>query len=536
MHKPDSLKRFFVAAPVALVLGTASLPGTAEPLSLTIVHVNDWDRMAGSEGAGGAARIAAVVADERARAEAAGGHAIVTFGGDMISPSLMSGIDKGAHMIALADAVGFEIGVLGNHEFDFGPEVLRQRLSESRMTWLAGNVRYKGKAGFPGTRATTVVEKGGYRIGFLGLVTPETAGISSPGPDVSFAPMADVGAALARELWSAGADLVIALTHDGIGGDLALLGAVKRIDIVLGGHDHLLLARHDGRQAVMKAGSQGRHVGILDLTIDRKEGRDAPFVVWNPGFRLRSTAGIAGDAAVAARVAAYRERLDRDLGSVIGETTTALDTRRASVRTGETAFGNLAADAMRAATRSDAALINGGGIRGDTTYPRRREAHPQAGADRAPLRQQDGEAPPDGRADQAGAGARRQPVGARRRPVSAGLRPRLRLRSPEAPRRAGDPGHGGRQAARPRRDVYARDGGFSRARRRRLRGVPLRGSADRRAVGRVDGGAGDRTHRRRRHGLANDRGAHRPAGVATGCRRSTIDCNEIDAHRVFVCQ
>ena len=369
MHKPHSLKRFFVAAAIALVLGLLPPPAAAEPLSLTIVHVNDWDRMAGSEGAGGAARIAAVVADERARAAAAGGHAIVTFGGDMISPSLMSGIDKGAHMIALADAVGFDIGVLGNHEFDFGPEVLRQRLSESRMTWLAGNVRYKGKAGFPGTRATTVVEKGGYRIGFLGLVTPETAEISSPGPDVSFAPMADVGAALARELWSAGADLVIALTHNGIGGDLALLGAVKRIDIVLGGHDHLLLARHDGRQAVMKAGSQGRHVGILDLTIDRKEGRDAPVVVWSPGFRLRSTAGIAGDAAVAARVAAYRERLDRDLGSVIGETATALDTRRASVRTGETAFGNLAADAMRAATRSDVALINGGGIRGDTTYP-----------------------------------------------------------------------------------------------------------------------------------------------------------------------
>ena len=184
MQKPRSLKGLFVVAATALVLGLVPLPSAAEPLSLTVVHVNDWDRMAGRKGAGGAARIAAVVAEERARVAAAGGHAIVTFGGDMISPSLMSGIDKGAHMISLADAVGVDIGVVGNHEFDCGAEVLRRRLSESRMTWLAGNVRYKGRAGVPGAPATTILEKGGYRIGFLGLVTTDTPEISKPGGDV----------------------------------------------------------------------------------------------------------------------------------------------------------------------------------------------------------------------------------------------------------------------------------------------------------------------------------------------------------------
>lgn len=372
MRVPGGWRRLSVATAVLAVLGVAPLAGvtTAEPLSLTIVHVNDWDRMAGEDGRGGAARIAAVVAEERARAEAGGGHAIVTFGGDMISPSLLSGIDKGAHMIALADAIGFDVAVLGNHEFDFGPEVLRERLSESGIVWLAGNVRSGGEAGFPGTRATTMIERGGYGIGFLGLVTPDTAEVSSPGEDVSFASVAETGAALARELKEAGADLVVALTHDGLSGDLELLRAARDIDVVLGGHDHLLIARYDGRQAVMKAGSQGRHVGVLDLEIDRAEGRaGAPVVVWSPGFRLRSTAGVAEDAAVAAMVGRYQERLDRDLGAAIGESATALDTRRASVRSGETAFGNLLTDAMRAATGSDVALINGGGIRGDTTYP-----------------------------------------------------------------------------------------------------------------------------------------------------------------------
>ena len=362
LHRP---KKFAIAAAAAVVLGLIALSAAAQPLSLTIVHVNDWDRMEGRKGAGGAARIAKVVAEERARARAAGGHAIVTFGGDMISPSLMSGIDGGAHMIALADAIGFDVGVVGNHEFDFGAEVLRRRLSESRMTWLAGNVRYKGRAALPGASATTILEKGGYRIGFLGLVTTDTPEISKPGDDVTFAPFVATGAALARELRKAGADLVIALTHDELSRDLALLAKAGEIDILLGGHDHLLLARYDGRQAVVKAGSQGNHVAVLDLGIDRRGNR----AVWTPAYRLRSTAGLAGDEAVAAKVAGYRERLDRDLGAVIGETGTPLVTTRVAVRSGETAFGNLLADAMRAATGSDIALANGGGIRGDTIYP-----------------------------------------------------------------------------------------------------------------------------------------------------------------------
>ena len=358
-----------VVTTIAVGLGVATLPALAAPLTLSLVHVNDWDQMAGIRGAGGAARIAAVVAEERARAEAAGGHAVVTFGGDMISPSVLSGIDKGAHMIDLANAIGFDVAVLGNHEFDFGPEVLQARLAESETVWLAGNVSIGGR-GFPGTEATTTVETDGYRIGFLGLVTPETPVISSPGPGVAFAPPAEAGAELAGALKAAGADIVIALTHQGLGADLELLRTVEAIDVVLGGHDHLLVARHDGGQAVMKAGSQGRHVGVLTLTIDRAMRRDGSArVVWTPDVRLRSTAEIDGDAAITARVSRYQARLDETLDVVIGETATELDTLGRSSGSGETAFGNLLTDAMRAATGSDIALSNGGGIRGDTVYP-----------------------------------------------------------------------------------------------------------------------------------------------------------------------
>ncbi|MDE0202472.1 MAG: 5'-nucleotidase C-terminal domain-containing protein [Rhodospirillaceae bacterium] len=364
------LRNLTLAAVAAITLGAMAVPAAlAAPLQLTLVHVNDWDQMAGTRGAGGAAKIAAVVAEERVRAEAEGGLALVTFGGDMISPSVLSGIDKGAHMIDLANAVGFDVAVLGNHEFDFGPDVLRERLAESETIWLAGNVTIAG-GGFPGTRATTVVERDGYRIGFLGLVTTETPVISSPGPNVAFAPEAEAGAVLAEDLKSEGADIVIALTHQGLSADLELLRQVRTIDVVLGGHDHLLIAHHDGRHAVMKAGSQGRHVGVLTLTIDRIEGRGgAPRVIWTPEFRLRSTADTEGDAILAAKVGDYQASLDESLDVVIGETAVELSTLGFLRGSAETAFGNLLADAMREATGADIALTNGGGIRGDTIYP-----------------------------------------------------------------------------------------------------------------------------------------------------------------------
>ena len=369
MRSIRRLRDWTRAAAIAIGLAAAVPAAIAAPL--TLVHVNDWDQMAGVRGQGGAAKIAAVVGAERAQAEADGGHAIVTFGGDMISPSVLSGIDEGAHMIDLANAIGFDVAVLGNHEFDFGPEVLQKRLAESDTVWLGSNVHVEpdGRI-FPGTLDRWTVDRAGYRIGFLGLVTPRTPVLSEPGPDVSFAPVAKAGARIAAALRAEGADLVIALTHQGHEADLDLLRAVEGIDIVLGGHEHLLLARYDGGQVVMQAGSQGRHIGVLTLEIDRVEGRGGiPKVVWTPSFRLRSTAGIEGDRALAAKVSAYQARLDETLDVVIGETATVLDTRRSLLRSAETAFGNLLTDAMRAATGSDIALTNAGGIRGDTVYP-----------------------------------------------------------------------------------------------------------------------------------------------------------------------
>ena len=77
--------------------------------------------------------------------------------------------------------------MLVNHEFDFGPDVLQERLAESETVWLAGNVSVAGVASRH--HGDDGGGEDGYRIGFLGLVTTETPVISSPGPDVASRPL-----------------------------------------------------------------------------------------------------------------------------------------------------------------------------------------------------------------------------------------------------------------------------------------------------------------------------------------------------------
>lgn len=358
--------RLFVSAALLLLLAAPSLAqeGPASAV-LTILHVNDIDRMEPSEDRGGVAKVASVVEDEAGRAD----HVLVTLGGDLISPSLLSSIDKGAHMVRLANEIGIDYAVPGNHEFDFGPAVARQRLSEARFTWLSSNIREKDGTPLAGTEDHALVAVGPFKVGLFGITTPETPLLSSPGPDLMFekaAPAAERAVAALRE---AGADLVVMVAHEGLVANRLLLDAVDGIDVVLGGHDHLAVAYYDGIHAVMSAGSQGGFVGVMEITLRREDADGNPVTSWTPQMRLVSTEGLPEHPALAAMVGEYESRLDAELGQPIGRSEVPLDTRRTEVRGRETRFGNLVADAMRARMNADLAVTNGGGIRGDRTYP-----------------------------------------------------------------------------------------------------------------------------------------------------------------------
>ena len=347
---------------IVLVLGTA--PAFSQNASLTLLTVNDVYEITPVQGKGGLAELMTLLRAERATAT----HHFTTVNGDFLSPSIMSALLKGAQMVALFNTLGVDAVVFGNHEFDFGPEVTQQRMTEAKFLWLGTNVL--GPDGKPFGRAlpTTTRQVGDLTIGLFGLLTPETAKLSSPGPTVTFAPLVPTAKTAVEALRQAGADVIIALTHLSIAEDRALAQQVPGISVILGGHEHEPITWYEGGTLIHKAGSDAHYLGRIDLTIEKKVTEKGPQVTVTPSWRMIANRGVTPDPSVAAEVARYTAILDQELGQPVGQTQTALNSQTAEVRTRETTIGNLIADALREALQADVALVNGGGIRGNRLY------------------------------------------------------------------------------------------------------------------------------------------------------------------------
>jgi 5'-nucleotidase / UDP-sugar diphosphatase len=350
--------RTFVASAAFLL----ALPAFAETFTVTFVQTNDIDRMEAEGDRGGFAKLAAVVNAERA----AGDNVFFVHSGDTVSPSLLSGIDKGAHIIEILNRMQVDVMVPGNHEFDFGPDIFVERMEQATFPIVSSNVFMPGGGGPPNTTSDLIVEVNGVKIGFYGLTTEDTTAISQPG-DIAFTDSVQTGIDLAEDLRAQGADIVVAVVHTPIDVDFALARA-NAADVILSGHDEHTMTYFDGRRVITESGAQAERVVITDLIVDREEADGKVTVSWYPEFRVVDTLSVEEDADIAAVVASYNEELDEALGVVIGKTDTALDSRRATVRGGEAAIGNLIADALRTTVDADVAITNGGGIRGDKEY------------------------------------------------------------------------------------------------------------------------------------------------------------------------
>ena len=356
--------RSFVV-PVALLGLLAAAPaGFAQSANLTLLHINDVYEISPKKGKGGMAQLMTLLEAERARAE----NHLTTLGGDLISPSVMSGLTQGAQMIDAMNAIGLDLAGFGNHEFDFGPEVFAQRMKESKFTWLATNTVGPDGKPFGGATATMTRKVGELTVGLFSVLTPETEHLSSPGPNVEIAPAIDTAKSAVASLKDDGADFIIALTHLDIAEDRAVARAVKGVDVILGGHDHDPISFYESGTLILKAGYDAHYLLVADIAITKKKTRRGLQVSMVPQWRFLSTAGVAPHGAVAQRVAKHEAALDEELNVTVGETSVELDSRRSSVRTQETNIGNLIADAMRDALGADIGFTNGGGIRGDRTY------------------------------------------------------------------------------------------------------------------------------------------------------------------------
>ena len=350
-----------VSKALVILLATAA-PALAEPVKITLLGVGDVYNFAGAGAQGGFAKLNAVARAERA----ANPNMLYLFDGDMLSPCLLSGFDKGQNTIDLTNLVPFDLAVPGNHEFDFGPENFYAKMKASAYPWAAVNISHKDGAPVAGLGGVMVKEIAGVRIALIPVAQDTSAQVSSTG-DLVFGDTVETGIAAARQARKDGADLVVGVVQTDVYNDLKLVRS-RAFDVVLSGDDHSYGTSYDGITAYVETSVDARLLSPLDLMVDITEKDGKRVVKWTPAFRFIDTTMVTADPETQSRVDAYEKHLDETLNVQIGTAGTPMDSRRNIVRGQESSMGNLIADAMRAATGADIALMNGGGIRADRTY------------------------------------------------------------------------------------------------------------------------------------------------------------------------
>jgi len=348
---------------------------------LSLLHMNDFHSrhlaIAGNSAAcregvecyGGSARLAAAVAAGRRDAGVEGRAAILLDGGDQFMGSLFYSHHRGLAEAAVQRAIGTAAMVLGNHEFDNGPEILARYADAVPFPLLSANLDASAEPLLAGRiRARVDIVLGGARLALIGLTTPDTPNISSPGPNLRFR---DPAEAAERAIWEArreGPCTVVLLSHLGLGADRRLMENLRGVDVVVGGHSHTLLANGlagaagpypvtAGGALVVQAGAHGRYLGRLDLDIGA-DGR----VLAHGGQMRELTADLPEDAPVAALVASLGLPLEELRRRPVARLAQALDNGPCGNAPCE--IGTLVAESLRRAI-PDAQIgwMNAGGIR-----------------------------------------------------------------------------------------------------------------------------------------------------------------------------
>jgi 5'-nucleotidase / UDP-sugar diphosphatase len=345
--------RFLCVAFIFLTLAHFAYGQTTE---IRILYLNDFHGFAepysplgSKEFIGGLAYLAAKVNQLRVEKPT-----LLLAAGDMIQGNNWANLFQGESVIVAMNRMRFDAMVLGNHEFDYGQEALRRRISEASFPVLGANVK-----GMEGLQSHVIKSLGGIKIAVIGVVTEDTPVSTSPknvtGLDF-FSPFSTVEKSV-QEL-KGRVDLILVLSHIGFYVDRKLAEEVKGIDVIVGGHSHTKVAKpvRIGNTLIVQAWEYGKALGVLDLTI-----QDGKIVKWDGRLEeIRPSAG-GEDPEVQALVKRYSQKVDSVMDIRIGETGVDLDGE--NVRRRETNLGNLVADILREVSGADAAIINGGGIR-----------------------------------------------------------------------------------------------------------------------------------------------------------------------------
>ena len=371
-HTKKLLSLLLVLCLVLSLSCTAFAVNEAQPLSgkTVILHSNDVH---------GAIDLYAAMAALKADYEAQGAEVILADAGDYSQGTVYVSVNKGADAVTMMNATGYDVATIGNHEFDYGYAQLAENMKAAKFKVLCADVLgADGKTIFD---ANTIIEKGGVKIGFFGLETPEAQTKANPkliqglkflaGKDGS--ELYACAAAQVADLKAQGADIVVCLAHLGVDESSEpytsydLAKNVTGIDFIIDGHSHTVMTAGPNGEAIQSTGTAFSNIGVI--TIDNATKKIV-------GNELKKVADYAGrDETVAAAAKAIIDPIDKAYGEKFAVSEVELNGAKApnGNRDSETNLGDLITDAMlwKILTQAElsvpdenvVAITNGGGIR-----------------------------------------------------------------------------------------------------------------------------------------------------------------------------
>ncbi|MEI6948759.1 bifunctional metallophosphatase/5'-nucleotidase [Paraflavisolibacter sp. H34] len=373
-----------------LLLGTASCSVTGKAskkddhkIEVVFVQVNDVYEIAPLAGGkeGGMARVASLKKEYLKKNP----NTFLVMAGDFLSPSIYNSLKfgdqriRGRQMVEAMNAVGTDLVVFGNHEFDIAENELQDRINESRFQWISSNTFHlqNGQATpfarllpanlqlqFPQVFVLNVKDADGTRarIGFIGLTLP-----FNKAPYVSYTDPLQTAKELYNRLKDS-VDAVVAITHQAVEEDRRLAREVPGLAAILGGHEHDMRFEKEGGIFITKAHANAKSAYVLRLQLHTKKGK----VEVEPDLRYLDEK-VPLDSATTVVVNKWMDIAAQNFGSlgfdarkVVLAGGNALDGRETSVRGGSTDLTRLVVAALAdAAPQADVVLMNAGSIRVD---------------------------------------------------------------------------------------------------------------------------------------------------------------------------
>lgn len=340
--------------------------GEGDKKTLTILHYNDVyniDQQVKSEPVGGAARFCTAINSFKNL------NPLVLFSGDAFNPSMLSTFTQGEQMVPVLNSVGTHVAVFGNHDFDFGLDVLQKWVEKTNFPWLMSNV-IDNETGRPlgNGKISHIMNHNDFRVGLMGLVEKEwldTLPTIDPN-EVTYIDYVEAGNRLADDLIKEGCDVIIALTHMRTPNDLNLAQHCPKLDLILGGHDHVYEIVKVNHLNVIKSGTDFRQFSKISLSNSIK-GEDKSGLVVDIE-KVDVTSAFEEDKALKEELNKYTEMIESKMHIVLGTFTCELDARFSQIRTSETNVGNWICDIALAATGADVVMINSGTFRSDQIH------------------------------------------------------------------------------------------------------------------------------------------------------------------------